>query len=417
MTKIFVTIVLVPFCASILFARNVACEEIVFLRSATDMQIDAKGDSGQGWLFRHAEKCYVSLPKHILIDEKFGRDSRYARIVVPQSSGRKPIEAHADRCAVFKDIDLALMRVSGIPDLADCGRMFTSAPNIDKQLSDASDASLVRADEGGTTERRDLKIRALVGGDPNHFIVTPVSNNNRLTTSMSGGHVKIADYLIGFLLDVSSAETGPDSGTATILRIDSATLNIGRLLDKPDQFDSVTIDDVDCFGSQTKKSVSSTEPAKHEKQVVDLKNRASSVCGAQVTAWSTAPLSAVFRPENLVGKAGETGRWRAKMMGEETTVDIQLCGDETSTISKISMDTSACELEDNKGFDIEAILINQAGTPISSLGASLQVRNGSSITIGGRGSAPLIGGALRLRFPLHSKIKSAVACLGPVLVE
>jgi hypothetical protein len=417
MVKLVFVIAFAGLFASTMIPTNVLSEEIVFLRSASDTQNEAKGDRGQGWLFRHAGKCFVSLPKHILIDPKFGRNDRYAQIVVPQSSGRKPIKADADRCAVFRDIDLALMRVSGIADLADCGRMFTSAPNIDKQLSDASDASLVRADEGGTTERRDLKIRALVGGDANHFIVTPVSHSNRLTTSMSGGHVKIADYLIGFLLDVSSAETGPDSGTATILRIDSAALHIGRIFDKPDQFDSVTIDDIDCFGSQTKKLVSSTAPEKLEKQVFDTKNRASSICGAQVTAWSTASLSSAFRPENLVGKGGEPGRWRAKMMGDETTVDIQLCGDETSTISKITIDTSACESEDNKGFDIEAILMNQAGSPISSLGASLQVRNGFPITIGGRGSAPLIGGALRLRFPLRSKIKSAVVCLGPLQVE
>ena len=405
------------FVSSTLFYSDARSEEIAFLRSASDTQGEAKGDRGQGWLFRHAGKCYVSLPKHILVDPKFGRDSRYARIVIPQASGRKPIEAQADRCAVFKNIDLALMRVSGVPDLTNCGRMFTSAPNIDKLLIDSSDASLVRADEGGTTERRDLKIRALVGGDPNHFVVTPVSNSNRLTTSMSGGHVKIADYLIGFLLDVSSAEMGPDSGTATILRVDSATLHIGRLFNKPGHYDEVIEDAIDCFGSEVKQSTLGNPSEGREKQGIDVQNRAAISCGASVTSWSSPPVSSIFRPENLIGKGGADGRWRAKLMDQESTVDIRLCGTATSTISKITMDTLGCDPTDNAGFDIESFILDRTGTPVVSLGAAFLLRNKSVITIRGNNVAPLLGGALRLRFPLHPGVNATVVCLGPMHVE
>lgn len=61
---------------------------------------------------------------------------------------------------MFATYDLAVMRVTGIQDIRDCGHVLAGVAGIDSLISANSRASLIIANPRGLFERSALEIRA-----------------------------------------------------------------------------------------------------------------------------------------------------------------------------------------------------------------------------------------------------------------
>jgi len=388
-------------------AQTVAyAQDLAYVRSASSRSDEAQGHHGSAWLFHRGGVCYAATPRHLFIGEKgTHRDDRYARVVVVRP-GRSSIEAQGDRCAVFRDHDLALVRVSGVADLADCGSVLIGQSSVDPLLAVAAEASLRTATESGSFVRRALGVRSARVNDPDHFWVSPSAERDELTRTMSGGHVTIQDRLAGFLLGVSDEH--PTQGMAKVLRSDRVSVLLTRLFGDSSQ---ASVDSPPCLrptpdGPATAAALRTAATGNHVGA-----NRAARDCGASVRAWSSPPISPAFRPDHLVGVAEASGRWRAQA-AEEVTVDVRLCGPISSPISRLRFVTSGCPSEDNASTDVEVIVLGPSLTPVTSLGYA-RVPASGVVEIGG---APVLGRDLRLRFITRSQ-GSGPVCAGPLFVE
>ncbi len=395
---------------------GVSAQELAYLRSLPSPGSAGGGAQGNAWLFRRGGECFALTPKHVLINAAQGRDDHYAQIVVVRP-GREPVRAQADRCALFGDEDLALMRVSGVADIADCGHVMTGVPNLDSLLETTSGASLLTATESGRFERSTLEIRAATAKDSEHFWVAPVAGRDRLTEGMSGGLVTIQDQLGGFLLAVGTASDGPTAGMARVFRADRAAVLVTRAFEgagaavnaqgncttfTPPAPMAATAASTAGVAGVAGKVAGSRAPA----------NRAAAECGTVVAGWSASALSQNDRPENLAGAAGADGRWRAAAVGE-ITVDLRLCPVQEATVSRVAFSTVGCGAGDNGGLDVEVLVRAQSTAQFVSLGFGAVPQDARAEFSTG---APLIGREIRLRFVPRGSGPHTV-CLGGLSVD
>jgi hypothetical protein len=377
-------------------------QELAYVRSQAEVGTVRSGAQGNAWLFSRGNECFAALPKHVLIDPATGRNDRYARVVVVRP-GREPREAQGDRCAVWPDKDLALLHVSGVPDLHDCGRVLSGVANIDLLLGATTQVSLETATDSGRLERSTLEIRS-AGKDPDHFWVAPSTDRDRLGEGMSGGLVTVHDELAGFLLAVGIAADGPMAGMARVLRADRAALLIARALDRTGEM---------AGGENTCVSTARHERMSdegHASGAPDL-NRASASCGANVVGWGSPPVSPSVRPENLVGTAGPAGHWRT-LTTVETTVDVRLCPT-PSTVTIIRFDTSGCDPGDNLDLEFEVAIRVAPNSASTTLGYG-RLRSGGDTEV--TSGEALVADQVRLRFVAHGNSRH-VLCLAPLIVR
>jgi hypothetical protein len=325
-----------------------AADELAFVRTKS-------GAEGQGWLFNRGGACYLAVPKHVLLQASSGgTDETFADISIART-GREASVASATRCAVFPNHDLALMRLSGVPDLSICGAPLTARGNVDALLSSSTQASLLSVDSAGGYGRFALRLRAVAGGDPDNFWVTP--EKDTIPESRSGGQVTIQDRLAGLLLTVQA--TNQDAEVARVLKIDRIVQLISRLFDSPN---TAQVDAPSCLQSVVTVD-SSVRPAANSTGVVG--NVAAPACGAVVEAWSSPPLSASVRPEGLLGRSNV---WRSSTQKGEVTLDVRLCGPQAARISSVTLDTTGCDAADNDQVDIEVLAQSQRASPLTSFG-------------------------------------------------
>lgn len=364
--------------------------------------LDAGSAYGTAWLFNRGGVCYAATPGHVLIDTLRQRDVSYARIVVVRP-GQSSQSAQADRCAVFPGHDLALMRVSGIPDLADCGQVLVGQAKIDPLLAGATEASLLTASSTGSAVLSTLSIRSVRTNDPDHFWVAAAAARDRLAAGMSGGWVTIRGSPAGILLAVKGDET-ENPGAAKVFRIDRAVLLLTQLFNNSS---IAALDNQTCLRPVVDHPTAESSPPPGRE-----KNQAEHGCGAFVSAWSASPLTEAFRPDNLVGLGGSSGIWRVGRYSE-VTVDVQLCGNEAKPISRLRLDASSCPPDDNEGYDVEIVALSSSFAPIASLGFS-KLPQSSAVEIS-RGS-PILARALRLRFVARRQ-GIANICAGPLSAD
>lgn len=390
-----------------LWVATAHAQELAYLRAASARGSEATGSQGSAWLFNRGGVCYAATPRHILFDAGRRRDYRYARVVVVRP-GRTSREAQADRCAVFADHDLALMRVSGISDLVDCGDLLVGQTNIDPLLAGTTQASLMTATSSGSFERSSLSLRSARVSDSDHFWVAAAADRDRLTEGMSGGRITMQDMPAGILLAVNGEGT-ENPGMAKVLRIDRAVSLLIRLFENSS---TATVDDPACLLPIADGRPPRTSATKAAAAPGRRGNLADQGCGAIVGAWSAPPVSENFRPDHLVGTAGASGLWRVTPAAE-VTVDVQLCGDRPTAISRLRLDASACPPGDNENYDVEAIVLSSLSVPIASLGFAKAPQSGS-VEISSGGS--IVGRSVRLRFVARRQ-SSAPICAGPLLVN
>ncbi len=382
----------------LIMASGADAQAVAYVESLRAPNVSEAVVQGNAWLFHRGQQCYAATPRHVLVSPAEGRDDRFARIVVVRA-GRTPVEAEGQRCAVFKTEDLAVLRVAGVENLADCGGVFAGVADVDPLLAQSQGASLVTAAASGRFERSDLGIRAVTASDPGHFWVAPEADRDRLTEGMSGGLVMIQDQIAGFLLSVGSDQGGPSAGMARVLRADRAAVLLTRLLDG-------TASTSEVEGS------CSTAVAVHGAGPESGLNRASAQCGASVVGWSAPSASAATRPENLLGANGPDGRWRATATGE-LSIDVRLCSTPQPRISQVTLSSTGCQPGDDDAMDVEALVRGDSEGSYSSLGYGAVPRSGT-LTIGT--GDPLIGRELRLRFVPRDGAKHAV-CAGQLTVR
>lgn len=382
---------------ALLAASGAHSQNVAYLRSLQSPGAQESVAQGNAWLFHRGNQCYAVTPRHVLADPAEGRDDRYARLVVVRA-GRPPAEAMGERCAVFKREDLAVLRVSGVEDLAECGEVFAGTADIDALLAQSQHASLLTAVKSGRFEYSNLGIRAVTASDPDHFWVAPEADRDRMTEGMSGGLVLIAGQMAGFLQSVSAETQGPTAGMAKVLKADYAAIMLNRLLDG-----SLSSDEEEGICTQPKASAATRE---------SVENRASAGCGASILGWSAPAASSATFPDNLLGAKGPDGRWRASASGE-VDIDVQLCPAANPAISTVRVDTNGCHAGDDDGVDLEALVRAQPGGPYVSLGYGAVPPSG---TLDIHTGNPTIGRQVRLRFVPRDGRTHAV-CAGGLMVR
>jgi hypothetical protein len=388
---------------SAVVSTGVYGQEIAYIRSLPAPGSQGSGEQGNAWLFHRGDQCYAVTPKHVLQNPIDGRDDGYAQLVVVHA-GRTPMQAQGDRCAVFRDQDLAILRVTGIQNMIDCGHALTGIANVDALLATNARSSLVTATASGLFERSTLEIRAAAATDSDHFWVAEAADRDRLTAGMSGGLVMIQDQLAGILLAVDARTDVTTSGMARVLRTDRAALLLLRLFNG-------TIDSQTVAGS----CVTETAPrsAINTSVAVDPRsNYASGSCGAAISAWSVPPISASFRPELLLAAHDATARWRARAAGE-MTIDVNLCHTSKVVVSAVSFSTDNCVAGDNQATDVEILARSGLQGGYVSLGYAMLPMAGAVLIKTG---APRFAEELRIRFvPRGAGVRTI--CAGQLAVQ
>jgi hypothetical protein len=370
-------------------------QDIAYVNSLPKPGAEVTTTQGNAWLFNRGGQCYAVTPRHVLLDAQNARDDHYARLVIARV-GQQATEAVGERCAVFKKYDLAMLRVSGIARLSDCGRVLSGIADEDALLARSQQAALVTAASSGRFERTSLAIRQ-VTSNPDYFRVAVTADRDRLVEGMSGGLITIQDRLAGFLISVGS--DSDTEGTGKVLRSDRAAILITRLLDSANDPGEV---EGHCALPQ----------ASPVMNVPASRNLASATCGAMVTQWSAAPLSDAGRPESLVGAAGPNDVWRVEGK-DEVTVGIQLCKTMQATVTSVSLDTTGCPAGDNQGADVEVSSQVVPEESFQSLGYGAVPAAGVLVISPG---SPQASRRLLLRFVLHGGGVHRV-CLHSVLVQ
>jgi hypothetical protein len=372
------------------------------------------GDHGNAWLFSRAGVCYALLPRHVLADPQLQRDDRYASLAIVRP-GRTGLTAQADRCAVFKGADLTLMRVSGVESLGECGAPLLGLPGIDAVLAREPALMLAMSDEHGQVQNIPLLLRAIAAParDPgargaeetDFFWVIPRDAGFKLTGGMSGGLVLDGEDVLGMLISVPTAEARSARDGAQVLRIDRASLLLTRYFQSP-----ASVAEVDQPGCNERTPASpAASPAATAGTATRPGNRAAASCGAQTQEWSAPPLSAAYRPENLVGAGGELGLWRAAS-AEDVTVDVHLCG--TRPVSEVVIDSSRCDTSDNRGASVE--VLRRAGPQAGYTSLGYTAMDGPGRHVVDAGGDPRLASDLRLRFVVAAQ---TTVCSGPLEVR
>ena len=316
-----------------------------------------QGTHGQAYLFHRGGACFALTPRHVLKDDQ--RDETYVRLILARA-GRAPLSAQADRCAHFPDIDLALMRVSGIDASADCGGLFTGQGGVEQVLAARAEGSLLTATESGSVERRTLRLSSTRVNDTDHFWVSPQSKADEPASGMSGGIVAFQGRTIGFVLANNLSANRYDENWR-VLRIDTVALRVGQLFEGRG---GAVIDNAQCLSGAPVGGAS--------KQVVaGSMNFASAACGASVVAFSSPPQSNAERPDNLLDGDGATV-WRSS---GQASVDVRLCGDKARPVRVVTLQPSpACEAT---GVEAEVFVRGHPRGPWTSLGIAGQAADGS----------------------------------------
>ncbi len=405
---------LLTLCVTVLCAAAVPTQSaeltMAYVQGKAPGERFALGDHGNAWLFHRGGQCYALLPRHVLVDPAVHRDYRYAELKLARP-GQPMSPALADRCAVFKSMDLALMRVSGIEALADCGDELVGAPSIDAELSRDVPITLAIATEFGQLQSIPMRLRSVGGSEANIFHVLTQDPGFELTGGMSGG-LFIADdgTLMGMLLNVSGSAERASRADARALRFDDMAATLARYFADPASV--ATVDQPSCDAPQSAQTVSAAEgitlpatPPAHA-----AANRADMACGAAVIGWSASPLGPEFRPENLVGREGAKATWRASANGE-ATVDLQLCPAPGNTVSEVRIDHSGCESGDDRGAQVEVLVGQGPEEGFTSLGYGA-LEGASELEV--KSGVPMLGRQLRLRFVVSG---NQTLCAGPLQVR
>jgi hypothetical protein len=342
-------------------------------------------------------------------DSSSNRDYHFARVVIVRP-GRPSNEAQADRCAIFRHEDLAILHVSGFGDLANCGQPFVGQANIDSLLGVSNDVSLAVANESGQHQNIPLVLRAVGAQTVDVFFVEPKSDAVRLTGGMSGGLVFVGDNLAGMLLSIPTDDTRTGRDGATVLRIDRLATLVTRYFDSPASFTEVDTPGCQALTANTPSPTYLPGGTGGQSASSKIGNLALEACGAQVTGWSVPTLRAEYRPDNLLGRGGPNGQWQAFSDGD-ADVDIQLCPSKLSTISSVRVSTTGCAPGANVDATVEVLVRAGRDTNYSSLGyARLSVNGDTTISSG----SPMVGAQVRLRFQTPQK---GTLCVGPLQIK
>lgn len=328
------------------------------------------GAQGQAFLFHRGETCFAVTPRHVLKDNE--RDERYARLTVART-GRAPLRAQGDRCGYASDLDLALMRVSGVDPSTDCGSIFVGQGGIDQVLASTTEGSLSTATESGSIERRTLRLATTRANDGNHFWVSPRGSADVPASGMSGGIVSFRDRSIGFLLSDDLANSRYHDNWR-VLRIDAALVKIGQMFEGRG---GGVIDNVQCFSPASARSAALAAKASNSQ------NFASASCGATVLGFSSPPQSSAERPEAAIDDDANTF-WRAAG-SLSASIDVRLCGARARPVSAVVLSASPSCAKSNVG-EVEVFVRGHPRGPWTSLGGSAPEANGS-ITV--RSPSPL----------------------------
>ena len=347
-----------------------------------------QGTHGQAYLFHRGGACFALTPRHVLKDDQ--RDETYVRLILARA-GRAPLSAQADRCAYFPDIDLAVMRVSGVDANADCGALFAGQGGVEQVLAARAEGSLLTATESGSVERRTLRLSSTRVNDTDHFWVSPQSKADEPASGMSGGIVAIQGRTIGFVLANNLSDNRFEENWR-VLRIDTAALRVGQLFEGRG---GAVIDNAQCLSGASPGAAS--RPA-----TAGAMNFASAACGASIVAFSSPPQSNAERPENLIDGDGATV-WRSS---GQASVDVRLCGDKARPVRAVTLDPSpACGA---RGVEAEVFVRGHPRGPWTSLGIAGQAADGS-ITV--RSASPLNA------YDIRAVVRRQSACFGGIAAE
>lgn len=383
---------------------------MAYARDQAVRESTALGDHGNAWLFHRGGECYALLPRHVLVNSDLHRNYRYVRLRVAGPDRPMPF-AEADRCAVFKSMDLALMRVTGVENLADCGDELVGMPSIDTDLSRQAPITLTITTKFGQLLSIPMRLRSVGGSHPNIFYLDTQDPGYALTGGMSGGVVVAEDgTLMGMLLTVPARGARESRAGARALRFD----RIGDVLAQyfADPTSVATVDHPSCNGAAPRRPSSKnvTRPVPGTTGTQAGLGRANRACGAAVIGWSVPPLGPKFRPGNLVGRGGAKATWRANATGQ-ATVDIRLCPTPGNTVSEVRIDPGKCESGDDHDVAVEVLLRESAGAGFTSLGYGT-IKRPTALDV--KSGVPLLGGQLRLRFITSG---SQTLCAGPLEVK
>jgi hypothetical protein len=195
-----------------------------------------EGGSAQSAITGRARKCLaVQSRRHVFCSDSSpcsqgcGARSRLSLMSWLFVPGRTAGEAEADRCAVFKGEDIAIVGVTGVGNLAECGQPLIGIANIDSFLGLSNDMSLSVAGERGQYQNIPMMLRAGGAQSPDTFAVEAKSASVKLTGGMSGGLIYIGNNLVGMLLSVPTDVSRANREGSMVLRIDHvATLRKGH---------------------------------------------------------------------------------------------------------------------------------------------------------------------------------------------
>lgn len=361
-------------------------EELVYLRTE-------QGLSGQGWLFNRGGRCYALTPKHVFEQPDTGRIENTARAIVAQAGATRKIEARADRCVSFPDpLDLSLVEIKGIENIALCGKPLAGPGDIDALLATTSEASLLSVTQDGGFKRYNLTVRAAMGGDIDHFWVGPAGDEDLLYQGLSGGHVTLQNRTAGFLL------SGADPRAIKVLRMDRAFQQATRYFDNPA---SATA------GGSCGASGSAGGPAPVSSRSA---GRVSAACGARIVSWLTPAADESSGPENIVGGSG---LWRSTLADGQSRLELRLCGP-AGPVRQVSLDTSACPVGSNTDVDVEVMTRARDGSALTSLGYAGMSATGQTVIARG---TPLTAQSLVIRLASRNGKPDGAICVGQVQVN
>lgn len=374
---------------------------LAFIEGESTQSHATSEEHGNAWLFNRGGTCFALTPAHVLKDTEHNREYRYARVLIVRP-GRTAIEAQADRCAVLKDQDLAIVKVTGVGSIAECGQPWIGQANIDSLLGVNNDMSLSVAGEWGQYQNIPMILRAGGAQNPDTFAIEAKSTSLKLTGGMSGGLVYVGNSLVGMLLSVPTDASRASREGSMVLRIDRISTMLTRYFDS-----AASVADVDAPSCEAVShdgrgppSTGRTLNGPGETELRGLPNRADESCGALVTGWNVPATRADSRPENLLGRGGGSAMWRATATDGEARVDLRLCGTPTSTVSKVIVDTSGCEGSDDVNASVEALVRSDPQAAYSSLGyGKLSQLGRLEISTG----SPMLARELRLRFLTSGK--------------
>lgn len=314
--------------------------------------------------------CYAVTPGHVVGGEIFA--------TLKGGSGGKAL-GDADLLQKF-GYDLAILRVRGRL-AASCGDSLRSIPDLGDVLGAETSAAVSSVNPDGSVSRRPVTITdvGLV-----HLRVRPASDADRLFQGLSGSPVLVGDRPVGLLMAVDAA-----TGEGRVLRYDRALETLRPF-----------------FGQGGGSGVGGGEGTSEAPPRAGAGSR-----DLVVRAWSSPPLGAEHRAENVTRQAGV---WYAQARDFPVDLELAFPSDAVRTLHGVRIISEGVEPPERRVRDFEVFVSgsNDGGWMSVRSGTAFQTDDGKTLRF-----APVRAKRILLRVHSHWGAEDAVGLGGVEVLE